>query len=525
MFKIYFFLKKLMSNPVTVAASIALLLLYITWGTGIHGDDYVLIALAQKMTFWEILSPQLSNIHVLAFGPGSYLLQFISFYNFGWEDLFGYDIVKFIVSGISIWFVYHFSSDYMSKDRAILVAVFFVLLITHDATLYWVGTLMYVLCPALIMYSHHLIRHKKNISGVVLSTLGAFTTYASPPYTFGLAMIFFYERAYKKAFLFMAPGFFYVMFYFAVSSSPDVTSGRINSNLSLMVFIKQYFLQVFSFIDAAFGPSFWLKLWYSMTAITLSSLVIASLSVLIVIKVFKWEKRPVSHSLIVGLLSVLLLAFAMFSLTGFYPQISFNLGNRVMVYGSLLLAFIYGLLPYGRNIYSVFAIILILSILGLSDHWKEWNKTQIEVIENIRNNKDLKLLGKNDLVLVSGHAFSKLGPFSHIEFFSETYMVGAIFRSAINNIQYELKPINSRSYIEGHELIDRKYGYRTSLVKNVVIYNAETNIVSKISIKELEAYIKELPYDTRHWFQLLGDDSWIKSMILILMPRLQYLFK
>lgn len=504
-----------------VSSVIATLLLYLVLGTGISTDDYPLILHAKEIGLLGYLLPNLSELHTLVFGPVSYYFLYSLYYVFGDQYLY-YDIVKFLASGASIWLTYRFAGDYLPRERALLAAVFFVLLITHDATLYGFGMLIYVLSPALIMYAHYLIRHEKYKLGAFAGMLGAFSTYASPPYIFGLSLIFLLERAYKKALIFMAPGVLYVIYYFVMSHLPGVSKGRISADITPWLFAKQYFLQVCTFLDSAVGPSFWLKLWYSATAISFTSALLAGVALVFFIKFFRSEKTCISRSLLLGLVAVVLLAFAMFALTGLYPQMIFNLGNRVMVNGSLLMAFLLAMLPFGRKGYAVVAILFLFPVMGLSDHWKEWNARQLVVLDNIRANTALARLEKDDLLLVSGHAYSKLGPFSHVEFFSEAYVAGSVFRQVLQP-SYTVGSINHRySVVEG-KLIDRKYGESLQLGRTVVIYDAEKNTVTRLPVIQLENYLVQLPPDIRHWVQLLGD-GWLRRVILVLMPRLQYLF-
>ncbi len=508
-----------------VSSLLALLLLYLVWGTGIHSDDYPLIQHAQKVGLMGHLVPALSEIHTLVFGPVSYYFLYTFFYIFGDQYQFGFDLLKFVCSGAAIWLVYRFAEDYLPPSRALLAAVFFVLLPTHDSTVFWFGTLIYALCPALIMYAHRLIRHERSRSGFIIGLLGAFSTYASPPYIFGLAVIFLWERSYKKAFCFMGPGLLYVAYYFTISRLPGVSKGRVSTEISPWLFAKHYAMQVGSFIDSAVGPSFWLKLWYSASSISVFSALLAVVVFVGFIKFFRCERVRFSRSLLLGLIAVLVLAFGMFALTGLYPQMVFNMGNRVMVYGSLLMAFLLAFLPFSRKEYVIVAVLFLIPVLGLSDHWKEWNERQLRVVENIRSNVELAQLGKDDVLLVSGHAFSKLGPFGHVEFFSETYVAGSVFRHALRGDPlYLVRSINSRYSVDQNRLIDRKYGESTPLGREVVIYDAERDVVTRLPVEQLSAYLGKLPPDIRHWLQLL-EDGWLRQAILSLMPRLIYLFE
>ncbi len=502
------------------------LILYMTWGTGIHSDDYPYLRMAQQLDWRGYLLPDLSAITVLIFGPFSYYFDFFPYFAFGSHFLPGYDLYKFLTAVTCVGLTYCFATDYLPRERALLVACLFVLLPIHDSTLYWNAALIYALAPALILFAHHLVRHKNYIAGSFLSLFGAFATYASPPYTFGLGLIFLIEREWKKAVCFMTPGVIYVAYYFSVSRLPGVSKGRIQPDLQVSTFAKQYLLQLGSFLDTAIGPSFWLKLWYSASAITLLSLLVGALAFGLFAVNFK--AIPIQagkkYSLFGGLFAVLALAFAMFALTGFYPQMAFNLGNRVVVYGALLLSFLIVFLPLKRAGFCLIAAALLLSALGLSDHWKAWNLQQQAVMDNIRKNPDLAALGNRDLVLVAGNSFSKLGPFGHIDFFSETSIAGSAFIYSLGDVPvYKLHSISRRYRYTNGELIDRKYGERIAIDTDVVIYESEKDTVLRMPAAQLDHYLSGLPVDVRHWIQLLGDGP-LKSTILALMPRLGYLF-
>lgn len=518
-------LQQLDRGRAIVPALIIFLLGYLVWGTGIHSDDYPFILQLQTASLRDVLFPAAATMTVLIFGPGSYYFDFLQYWGFGAESLASYDLIKWLVLMLGVWFTYRFASDYLPPDRALLAALLFFLYPIHDATVYWTATLVYALTPAVIMYSHYLIRRERYMAGVTMGMLGSFTTYASPPYTFGLGLIFLAQRAYKKAFFFMAPGVVYVGYYFIVSRLPGASKGRINPDLTPQVFIKQYLVQVGSFIDAALGPSFWLKVWYSASSVTLLSLAVLMIVMLAFWRWFKAEKVSVHKPLLLGLLGVLLLSFAMFALTGYYPQMAFNLGNRVMVYGALLLALGVAMLPLGRVAYSVVVAVMLLAVLGLSDHWKAWNVQQKQIIAAIGSNSQIRQLQQNDVLLVAGNAYSKLGPFSHIEFSSETYMASSLVRYALaGEPVFRVRPITRRHQVQGAELVDRKYGERTPLPAVVAIYDTERNTVTMVPIAALNNYFASLPPDVRHWVQLL-EPGWLRDTLLSLMPRLRYLFE
>lgn len=492
---------------------------YLFWNTGIHGDDYSLISAAKGRDFGDFLNP---NRDLALFGlPSQYLFWWA--YQFLDEDwLWIYDVLKWLVNVLSVWLVYRFAADYLPQDRAFLAAVLFIFNPVHETTLYWYGTVHYVLTPALIMYAHHLVRESKFFKGIASGTLGAFMSYSSPPYTFGLSIIFLREKAYKKAILFLLPGVLYVIYYFSIAALYPSVERRIDHSLSLGVLVKNYTLQFFSFLDSAVGPSFLFKIWWAISSIELFSLLLALVVVLLMVLYFSSERGRIPESMFWGLVAVLLLSFGMFSLTGFYSQMAFNLGNRVTIYGSLFLAFLIASLPLSRKLLAIIAVIFVIPVFGLSNHWKSWNAYQKTLICAIKENPDLLRLRKDDILLVAGNMYSRLGPFSHIEFFSMPWAVNAIFKDNVRSDKIMALP--PYVYFDGKRLVDPKFGGEIAITGDVYLYQSGENRLIRVFPGDLPDILARRPLVIRHWIQLVGDGS-IRSAILELSPRLRYLFK
>jgi len=501
---------------------IALILVYLILGTGLHGDDPAVISTMQQYSLKEFFS---KPVDLSIFGITGYYLYWWPYSVFGYEYQFAYDVIKVIAHIVSIYFVYKFSRYYLPDDRAFIASVIFVLYPLHDATTYWYMTFSYVLIPAILLYSHHLIRENKSIKGFLVLIMGTFASYGTPPYIFGLATIFFFEKKFKKAIIFIVPGLLYVAYYFWIKFNYVGVERRINPDLSALDFLKQVLMQFLSFVESILGPSYWLKVFYAIESIGIISVIIVSLmSFFAFINVEKISKAPAVHkALLVGLASVLILSFGMYALTGLYSHSAFNLGNRSTVYMSLLIAFLLALLlPANKKSLIFLLIIFLVPVFGLSDHWKDWNENQKNVIENIKNNQDLKEIESDATLVVVGNIYSKLGSFSHIEFFSMPWNVNAIFRdSAKTKNIVALAPyvVAGSDYI-----LDPKFGAKYSLKKNIYVYDSEKNLVKLISAKEVPDLIKQQPEIVRHWVQLF-EDTWVQGVIVWLSPRLVYLFK
>ena len=133
---------------------------------------------------------------------------------------------------------------------------------------------------------------------------------------------------------------------------------RINSDLSILDFLKQMLIQPLSFLESAVGPSYWLKVFYAIESIGFISIIIIAMiliSSFIRVKLFS-KVRKLPKSLYIGLISVLLLSFGMFALTGLYSHSAFNLGNRTTVYGSLFIAFLLRPCPLNSMLYTSYPL-------------------------------------------------------------------------------------------------------------------------------------------------------------------------
>jgi len=503
-----------------------LLIVYLIFGTGLHGDDRRVISDMTTYSVGDFFSLDTDIRGVTIFGLPSFYGFWWTYYLLGSEYEWIYDLIKIGIHAISVYLVYRFASDYLSRDRALLASVLFIFYPLHDTTTYWFMTApQHVLTPALILYCNHLIRHERYKFGIPLLFLAAFSNYSSPPYIFGLAIIFLIERQYKKLLIFVTPGFVYIFYYFWMKYNFIGSDVKIDSDLTVVSFLKNIIMQFFSLIESAIGPSYWLKVFYVIESIGYVSLgAVTILFIFVFIKKDIFSKTSkVPKSLYIGIISVLLFSFGMFALTGHYNHSVFNLGNRTIVYGSLFIAFgLAAFLPANRKSVIFLLIIFLVPVFGLSDHWKSWNSHQKIVIENIKNNQLLKEIEIDTTLLVTGNIYSKIGPFSHIEFFSMPWNVNAIFQDSVK--AKNIVALTPYVKIEGDYIIDPKFGGKYSLRNKLYVYESENNLVRSISFIDVPDLIKQQPKIIRHWVQLFKD-TWIQKIIVNLSPRLIYLFQ
>jgi hypothetical protein len=215
-------------------------------------------------------------------------------------------------------------------------------------------------------------------------------------------------------------------------------------------------------------------------------------------------------------------SFLMFAVTGRYPQMAFNIGNKTGIFASMLVCYLIVAVMKTEKVRIVFLAVLILSSLGISDHWKNWMRQQNKLIKRISSNQQLKDYNENKFIFVSGNQYSKYGPISHIEFLSEHWVVNAVFRLALKK-DISALPINKRhKYMDGY-FVDSKHKSKIKVDDYINIYDSKKNVLFKLDVERINDYIESLPQDNRHWL-LITNNRFLKDIVLALMPRLNYAF-
>lgn len=493
---------------------------YLFYNTGLHGDDMTVASQFTGMSLKSFLSMQRAGVMLV--GPVAYYSYWWAYAFVGVDALWVYDAIKWFSCVLSIIFVYRFSLDYLQRDRALLVALLFVFNPVHEVTMYWYMVAAYVLTPSIIMLAHHYVRNEKYSRGFLVGCLGSFMGYVSPPYGIGLAAIFILEKSYKKALIFMLPALLYISYYFTIFIIQPSAEHRISHGLTIGHLIKNYLLEIPAFFDSLIGPSFWLKIYYSIGAISFFSLVLALLVVIFMVKNLRTERSKIPPSLLGGLIVVLLLSFGIFAIADIFGYRAFNLGDRLSVYGSLLIAFLVATIPLNRRFLALLAICFVLPTFGLSDHWKSWNATQIKIINRIKNNQDLKDLSESDTLLVADNMYSKLGPFSHIDFFNMPWNVDAILKPVVKC--KNVIPLNTYIHFDGHQLIDDTSYISIEIVKDIYLYKSADDTLTKITPEQLSDILAKRPIEIRHWVQMLKGTR-VGAFISDLSPRFAAVIK
>tara|TARA_B100000963_G_scaffold358232_1_gene382378 strand:+ start:56 stop:1597 length:1542 start_codon:yes stop_codon:yes gene_type:complete len=494
---------------------------YLIIGTGLHSDDYSALEISKRTTFWDFF-----NLSI--YSKGQTIFAIFNYYLFYWayevltiNNDYIFDVLKILIHISSCFLFYKFSSSYLTKENAVLFTLFFIFLPLHDSSIYWYMTVPYTFTACIILYCHYLIRLEYIKTGFILLLISSFLSYSSPPYIFGASIIFLVEKKYFKFLLFIIPGLIYIFLYLLYAYNFPQIENRINDNLNLFFFIKNFTLQLLSSIDALFGPSFILKFFYSILHNNIQTLI---LSLLLFFSIYKFDlvkKSNFSKSLFLGLLSIYLLSLLMFSLTGLYVQSSFNLGNRTLIYGSILFSYILILLCNYSKIRYFLIIIYIVSIFGLSQFWKETNLKQKIIINDINNTSFIQI-GSNSTLFIDNNLYFKLGPFDHVEFFTAPWVLESIFKIKEKNIQ-NISAIKKNLVFNNNTVLDIKNKKEIKLENSIFIYNSDAKKLYKVSRDELISYINKKEFGKRHWIQIINIKK-LNDIIVKLSPRLYIYF-
>lgn len=497
---------------------------YLIFNTGIHGDDYIEIFRLSTHSMRDFFFPSFNDLGIYIYSLPTYFSLYWTFVWFGLESAWVYDLIKIIIHLACIYFVYSFFKDYLTKDRAFITAIIFVFIPLHDAANYWFMALSYIYVPALLLFSHHLLNNNRYFLGIFFGLFGAFAFYTSVPIIFGLSVIFLFRRKFNLFFIYLTPGILYAAYYLFMKYQLSALEVKISNSLSLASYLKDVILQFLTMIEASFGPSAFLKFFYSIQEISIFSFIIVM--VLIIWKYFYVsligfsESKKVDKSVLFSLILIVVFSFLVYAVTSAYLHTPFNLSNRSLIFISIPISYLIGaMIPNRKFILMFAAIIFLLPTFGISDHWKNWNKNQQETISAI-DERDFTDLN-NSTILVSGNLYSQLGSFSHIEFLSMPWTVNAIFKDQSKKYFIALTP---NIALEGDMLFDSKYQKSYPVLDNIYIYDSELDRLSGISFAQLENILKQDHSSvTRHWVQLF-QGTFIEKFILRIAPGLYYLF-
>ena len=504
-----------------------ILLIQIFLFTGLTGDDYVIINELRLNDLEYYLNPDPKIKKQLFFLLTSWYIYFWSYFFLADNFLLIYDLIKIIIHILMIILTFIFLSKYFSKEKAFLGSLVFIFFPTHDSTVFWLMTVAHILGPCFLLFFFYLVeKYKKYFLSVLLLPV-CFLTYANPPFMAALSLMFLLNKKYKEFFIFSIPCLIYIITYFSFFFFTEEIEIRINKNLSINFFLKNFFLQIFSLIDSFLGPSFFLKIFYLYKEISLPYFIIIIILGFLVYKFPLNEKISIKKNFKeIFLIAIFSLFFSilMFSLTGLYHHSPFGLANRTTIYGCFLISVILISTFDIKFIRFFFIFIILIPLLGSSDHWRTNNKKQNEIIKNISNQAFLQSLDKEKtLIIIKGYNSSRLGKFSHIEVFSMPWNATAIFEIKFGH--KNVIALTDEITMDENLLLNNKFNIRYDVSKyNVYLYDLSINKINKINKNYLVNEIFNKKKEIRHWVQLEGTPNFIKDIIIYLSPRLNYLF-
>lgn len=495
-------------------------IVYAQWHTGLATDDFSFLNHAQKGSLALNLWPD-----VYFSVPLLHYTHAIAYFLFD-ERLWAYDLLKALYLTLALLAAWRFFAVFYGPQRAMLGAMLLFFSPLHDAATLWLTGQYLTLSLGFYLLAYVKAHESRNGQAFALAACGSFCSYGSPPLAAGLALMFILQKRWKAAAMLLVPNVIYVAFYAYTSAVMKVGIKRLPEEFHLGVLAKSYLAQVGSFLDASIGPSAWLK--YSLSVASLSWL---SLAIAIGLAVWLWRTpvEPASESagadrriLLAGGFVIVILSFGIFALNGKYPQVAFNLGDRVMIYGDLLLAIL--LVNFVRHRYALVTvtIMVVAAFLGISDHWKKWNDTVQASVAQIRALAVPADAG--GVIFVSGLQYSPLGAMTHIDHFTASYVVREVFSIARRGRpEIQVTSFNPRLRLDSDSLIDTKYDDRTPVGRTILVYDAGSNTLASVPREQIEARIASLPPELRHWTQLMGPGM-MRDAILWFMPRLKYAY-
>lgn len=506
------------------------LVIYLLMNTGLFSDEFTLLLQMQNKSLLEALRPDAIFINCPL---SQYLFKFFLFFSRNGQTII-IQSLKVLYAVILIYLVSKFFSIFLTENKALVASFLFIFYPIHDSVTYFFLAQQFLFNFAFYCYAYYLAYNNRLVLACIFSFLGAFVYYGSPPVALGLFILFLLQKQIKKGLIIYLPNLVYIIYYLLMVKLFAIgDSSKLPKVFSIIAFIKYFTLQILTFIDAMIGPSMWMKVYYSFYQLSLMSWIIGGLiiTVLLYLSIGKMPylnkrlpRQIIANNnnikLMISFAVMLFASFAMFAITGKYPQMAFNFGNRTTIYGAFILAYLIVAVPLLKRNKAIIYSLLILIILGVSDHWKRWTVHQQKVIEQIKNNEILKAYHDEGIIYVSGNQYSKYGPISHIEFLSEDWVTASVFSSALNK-DILTRSLNKRlKYINGY-LIDTKYNFKTKIDDNIYVYDSEKNILFRLETGKINSYVESLPADNRHWIQLV-DNKFIKEVIKKLMPRLEY---
>ncbi len=497
----------------------SILTAYLLSGTGLFSDDYTNMDRVKGKTASQVLLHDFYFIET----------PVVFFTNYPWYTFFKIDdavrpaSVKIVYTIAVFWMISLFFSLFMDRTWAHITSFVFIFFPVHDAYPYWFVAHYLGLSFGFYLFAYYLAQKQRPFAGLFFAFLGSFVSYGSTPIAVALALLFVLNREKIKALIMLVPNVIYSIYYMAISAYMHIGTEKVSSGIGPAGLLKNLAIQLATFADAFIGPSMWLKVFYSFFQFHNIAYMVfwILLSGAVAFWVSGREKPALDKKLLLCLCSLAVLSLAMFSLTGRYPQIAFNLGDRVTLFGSLAVSYFLIVSLRKRWARGIVLFILIFSIAGISSHWKVWTARQDKVVRNIACNHAISGLPDGTDLYVTGDQYSHFGRMSHIEFLSEGWVEGAIIAYLFDE-KITGYPLNRSFLYKDGVLVDRKYGQERAIGDAVLIYDSGTDKLIKIPATRLNDYINAMPRLIRHWI-MFPSLTGLRNLLVKVQPRLEYL--
>jgi len=495
--------------------------IYLLWGVGLFSDDFIFVLhQQQKENFLQALVPSNSFLSL----PFEQLTHIWFLYFCDLRNCFIAQVLKVIYVIGCLYMCARFFSLFVKEHIAFLVAFLFIYYPSHESTVYWYLSQYLMITISCYLYSYYLLEKGKLKMAVLFAFMASFISYGSPAPAWALAFLAFRKLDWKKTSCLIIPNLIYTVYYIITSKFINVGIQRIPDQTSIGSLLKQFVLQILTFGDAVMGPSVCLKIYYSFWELSFLSLIFISLTVFVYKKIngnLKVDSIKIDWDLLICFFLLAVIAFSMFALTGMYPNLAFNLGNRTNIFGCLFVVYVLLWILSRKSWLSPILLVIVVSIFGISDHWKKTTKIQDEAVREIshllKNNNQINLLH------IAGLQYSKMRDIDHIELFSGNWVCNAIVQLISDN-RVSAMAINPNLKIIDGKYADIKEKKKYDIPDTFDIYDLDKHQYVQLKRNKINDYIANLAKPKRHWIQAIENRT-IKKWILQLMPRLKYAFE
>ncbi len=491
------------------------------WSVGHFSDDYSYIhTQGTKASFWETMVPGVSFISLPLEQYNHVAFLYFADLDSDWLSI----AIKTLYVIAAVYMCARFFALFIPSALAVVSSLVFIYFPTHEATVYWYFSQYLMLTVAFYMYAYVRLTEGGRGAAVGWAMAASFISYGSPAPAVALSGLAWRKLGGVPALLLFVPNLIYTAYYLVTQRVMGLGVERLDDT-GLGALLRQLALQVATFLEATLGPSMWLKVCGALGELTVISVLATAAGLIVLVRMQRFDaarrRLTLDLDLLVARGVMTVAAFGMFALTGRYPNITFNLGNRTNIFGTALLAYLLVLAWARWRPAGVLLVVLVFATTGLSNHWRHWSAVQDEAVQALQTT----LADRPDLdtVFVAGMQYSRLGALDHIELFSEDWVVTSITELATDG-RVRARPLNRNVELgEDQQLVDVRYGDRFQIPETLVVHDFHAGEVRQIARTELPAYFDTLPRPRRHWLQVV-ESPLRRGWILRLMPRLEYVF-